>query len=134
MSNFLRNFRIHTLSFWLGFLAGGLLWWLVGHLRPHAKKIQKRLKERIQSTQEKMSASAEQRHRQNTLELAQRQHLAAPLFSLDEILIPPRLLSPPPLVTPGEELPPAPDIVQKCVPYMPDYPAFAAEYKAPQRK
>ncbi|OQY31648.1 MAG: hypothetical protein B6I38_05565 [Anaerolineaceae bacterium 4572_5.1] len=131
MSNFLRNFRIHTLSFWLGFLAGGLLWWLVGHLRPHAKKIQKRLKERIQSTQEKMSASAEQRHRQNTLELAQRQHLAAPLFSLDEILIPPRLLSPPPLVTPGEELPPAPDIVQKCVPYMPDYPAFAAEYKAP---
>lgn len=124
------NFQFHSLSFWLGFLAASLFWWLAAKLRPYVKKIRQGLKDKAQVVQEKRSLSAEQVQRQNTLELVQKQHLAATLFSLDEILIPPRLLAPPPMVRPGENLP-SPDIVRQALPYMPDWPALALEYQAP---
>jgi len=62
--------------------------------------------------------------------LMQGLHLAAPLFSLDEILEPPQLLAPPPRVEPGLPLI-AEDIVETTVPYLPAWPELAAIYKAP---
>ena len=56
-------------------------------------------------------------------------HLAASLFSLDEIVIPPRLLAPPARVEPGmthaEE-----DVVSQTLPYMPAFPELAATFRA----
>lgn len=129
MFNFLRTFRLHQLSFWLGFLSATLFWWLFQQARPTFKKLRGMLRSRLERTRQKMTVSAEKRHRQNTLEWAQKQHVAAPLFSLDEILIQPRLIAPPPTISPGDPPPPE-DIVKKSLPYMPDYPAFAAEYQA----
>ena len=57
-------------------------------------------------------------------------HLAAPLFSLDEILEPSLLLAPPPRVEPGDPLY-TEDIVEATVPYLPAWPELAAVYKAP---
>ena len=124
------NFRFNSLSFWLGFLAASLFWWVVSKLRPHVEALRQRLKDRTQDVQDKLSLSAEQVQRQNTLEFVQKQHLAASLFSLDEVLITPRLLAPPPTITPGDVIPPQ-DIVQQTVPYMPDLPAMALEYQSP---
>ncbi len=57
-------------------------------------------------------------------------HLAASLFSLDEILQEPRLIAPPPRVEPGvvgiQE-----DIISLTLPYMPAWPELAAIYRAP---
>ena len=70
------------------------------------------------------------RTKQNVLIQAQGLHLAAPLFSLDEIIEPPQLLAPPPRVEPGLSLF-ADDIVETTVPYLPAWPELAAIYKAP---
>ncbi|MGE5122881.1 MAG: hypothetical protein ACM3H7_00065, partial [Acidobacteriaceae bacterium] len=60
---------------------------------------------------------------------AQKQHLAAPLFSLDEIAIEPRVLTP--LVETPRSLELAPtDSVSLTIPYIPDWPELAAIYNA----
>jgi HEAT repeat protein len=57
-------------------------------------------------------------------------HLAAPLFSLEELIEPPRLLAPPARVEPGAT-PRADDIVSLTVPYTPAWPELASIYRAP---
>ena len=74
--------------------------------------------------------AVEERYRQIVLHQAQGLHLAAPLFSLDEILEPSQLLAPPPRVEPGDPLYNE-DIVEATVPYLPAWPELAAIYKAP---
>ncbi|MBU0510869.1 MAG: HEAT repeat domain-containing protein [Chloroflexi bacterium] len=129
MINFLRYLQLDKLSFWAGFLAASLFWWLWGILRPYARRLRDWLKKSIQSARQGLKTGAEQRQRADTLKYAQGLHLAAPLFSLDEILIPPRLLAPPPLVEPDEH-PPSEDIVSMTIPYTPDWPELAAVYGA----
>jgi hypothetical protein len=63
------------------------------------------------------------------LRLAQGQHLAANLFSLDEILLPVRLIAPPPVIEPGGAIP-LEDVVSQTVPYMLTWPEMAATYNA----
>ncbi len=55
-------------------------------------------------------------------------HLAASLFPLDDILIEPLLIAPPPSIEPG--VPPIPeDIISQTVPYLPAWPELAAIYR-----
>ncbi len=124
--------NIDTFSFWLGFILASLSWWVLSMLRPvfqhmretaQAKKAEKR--EKIHS-----ASGVEERYRQNVLKQAQGLHLAAPLFSLDEIIEPPALLAPPPRVEPGTPLL-SEDIVAATVPYIPGWPELAAIYHAP---
>jgi type IV secretory pathway ATPase VirB11/archaellum biosynthesis ATPase len=57
-------------------------------------------------------------------------HLAASLFSLDEIIQEPRLIAPPARVEPGV-IPIPEDIISQTLPYMPAWPELAAIYHAP---
>ncbi|MEA3349158.1 MAG: HEAT repeat domain-containing protein [Chloroflexota bacterium] len=129
MFNFFRNLRIERISFWIGFLAASLFWWLVPRLLPYLDRIWKGIKKLFQSTKQGLQANIEQRHRTDTLKHAQGLHLAAPLFSLDEIIISPRLLAPPILLAP-EETHPTDNIVSQTIPYMPDCPQLASIYGA----
>ncbi|HXQ36045.1 MAG TPA: NACHT domain-containing protein, partial [Anaerolineales bacterium] len=72
----------------------------------------------------------EDNHRRLTLRRAQGMHLAASLFSLDEILQEPRLIAPPARVEPGVIGIPE-DIISQTLPYMPAWPELAAIYRAP---
>ena len=74
--------------------------------------------------------ATEERYRQMVILQAQALHLAAPLFSLDEILQPPRLLAPPPRVEPGGPTI-SEDIVDITLPYLPAWPELAAIYRSP---
>jgi HEAT repeat protein len=65
-----------------------------------------------------------------TLRRAQGMHLAASLFSLDEILQEPRLMTPPARVEPGV-VGIQDDIISQTLPYMPSWPELAALYRAP---
>lgn len=121
---------IDPFSFWVGFLAGILLVWLVSKIRPLAAQIVEGWKKQQEAAQMRRSSSLEEHHLQNTLRQAQGMHLAAPLFSLDEILITPRLLAPPPYLLPGEP-PLTEDIVTHSLPYLPAWPELAAIYRAP---
>lgn len=130
MFNFLRSIRIDRLSFWLGFAAASLLWWLMVTVRPHWKELLQFFKKQYQATKQELRSSSHQRLHNDTLKYVQQLHLAAPLFSLDEILITPRLLAPALPVRPGGE-PLTEDIASAIIPWMPEIPELATAYGAP---
>jgi len=88
------------------------------------------LQERREKARVQRTSSVEENHRRLTLRRAQGSHLSAPLFSLNEILIKPRLMASPVQVEPGL-VSPNEDIVSKALPYMPGWPELAAIYHAP---
>ncbi len=129
------HFRFPNLdiySFLLGVILSSLAWWIISMLHPAFQQIRANSQLKQARKNEKAHATnvVEERYRQSVLIQAQGLHLAAPLFSLDEILLPPRLLSPPPRVEPGGPLH-TEDIVETTVPYLPAWPELAAIYQAP---
>lgn len=76
-----------------------------------------------------MSIGTETHLRKDIFSFAQKQHLATALFSLDEIAIEPRVLTPIIQSSRSIELAPT-DSVSLTVPYIPDWPELAAIYRA----
>ena len=128
MSYWLRYFD--RTSFWLGFLASTLFWWLLGRFRPLFARLFAHLKAQAHAARQVRSTGDEIRLGNDVLRLAQGWHLAAPLFSLDEIGIPMSLLAPavPPI---AYEPPASEDLTDWALPYMPDAPELASFYGAP---
>jgi HEAT repeat protein len=127
MTRWLRYLQLDKLSFWIGFLTATLFWWFFGLIRPFLRRLWENIKEGMQTARQGLQTGTEQRHRNDTLKYAQGIHLAAPLFSLDEILIAPRLMAPPPMTVPDEP-PPADTVVSMAIPYAPDWPEMASAY------
>ena len=123
---------IDRISFWLGVAFATAFWWVLAALRPLLQQVIQSLKAKQKEKKEKVrtTSAIEERYRQIILQQAQGFHLAAPLFSLEEILIPPRLLLPPTHPAPGKPTL-AEDIVSLTLPYIPDWPELAAIYNAP---
>jgi HEAT repeat protein len=121
---------LDPLSFGAGFLAGILFTWLLGRIRPLWRQWRATAQEQRQTAQTRRTSGLEDNHRRVTLRRAQGMHLAASLFSLDEILQEPRLIAPPAGIEPGvaglQE-----DIISQTLPYMPAWPELAAIYRAP---
>jgi len=127
MIEFLRSIQIELTSFWFGFLTATVFWLLFARFRPRLAKIYNRVSSQVSSTSQSIRANIENRHRSDTLKHAQGNHLASALFSLDEILIPPRLLAPLPVAHPDED-PPDEDVAGMSIPHMPDWPEMASAY------
>lgn len=123
-------FYIEPLSFGIGFVIGILFWVLMGRMRPAFKDWREGMAVRREQAQARRTTGLEDNHRRITLRRAQGMHLAAPLFALDEILIPPVLIAPPARVEPGGPLL-TEDIVTQTLPYLPGWPELAAIYNAP---
>ena len=124
---------LDPLSFGVGVLAGILFTWLLGRFRPLWRQWRETAREKRQAAQMKRTSGVEDNHRRLTLRRAQGMHLAAPLFSLDEILQEPRLIAPPARVEPGVIGIPE-DIISQTIPYIPAWPELAAIYGAPTLK
>lgn len=120
-------FAIDRLSFWLGFLAASLLAFLVYRFRRLWPEILKFGRERIKYFQQQQLTGVESTLRQETLRRAQACHMASQLFALDEIVIEPYLLAPPPLRTSDEEYHPR-KYFHQVISYLPDAPEFAGQY------
>src|SRR5919109_1176328 len=118
------------ISFVIGFTSGVFFAWLLSRVRPLLGQIRESAKERREAAQLRRTSGLEDNHRRITLRRAQGMHLAASLFSLDELLQEPRLIAPPARVEPGvigiQE-----DIISQTLPYMPAWPELAAIYRAP---
>ncbi len=121
---------LDPLSFALGVVAGILAWVLLGSLRQAFREWRQAWNDRRQQARAQRASNLEEEYRRLVLRRAQGMHLAAPLFALDEILIPPRLIAPPPRVEPGGPLPPD-DILTQTLPYLPAWPEVATIYNAP---
>jgi len=121
---------LDPLSFGIGFAIGVVFVWLLSRVRPLMNQWREGAKEKRETAQVRRASGLEDNHRRITLRRAQGMHLAASLFSLDEILQEPRLIAPPPRVEPGvvgiQE-----DIISQTLPYMPAWPELAATYRAP---
>lgn len=75
------------------------------------------------------SVNTETRLKNDVYRFAQKQHLAASLFSLDEIAIVPKILTP--IIQASKTIEQAPtDSVSLSVPYIPDWPELASIYRA----
>ena len=121
---------IEPLSFGIGFVVGILFTWLLSRIRPLFQQWRETAKEQREAAKARRTSGLEDNHRRLTLRRAQGMHLAASLFSLEEILQEPRLLAPPARVEPGV-IPVQEDIISQTLPYMPAFPELAAIYRAP---
>jgi hypothetical protein len=125
------GFRVEfdLLSLILGAVLATVFWWLIQFMRPQMNQLRESLKKKKTKEPAKPSSGLEDRYRKLVFKQVQGMHLAASLFSLDEIVIPPLLLAPPPRTEPGmthaEE-----DVVSQTLPYMPAFPELAAAYRA----
>ncbi|MDO9302823.1 MAG: hypothetical protein Q7T89_15660, partial [Anaerolineales bacterium] len=123
------RFEIDPFSFFVGFIAASVFWFLVARARPLWNEMVVGMKEQREAAQARKTNTVEENHRRITLRRAQGMHLAAPLFALDEIIQEPLLLAPPQVVEPG--IPPKfEDIVSQTLPYLPAWPEIAAAYHA----
>jgi HEAT repeat protein len=129
MSGFLQNLALDQISFWIGFVAGALGLWLLSKLVPALPSFAGNIRNRSGKARSSLISGNAERLRQETLRYVQGIHLASPLFALDEILIEPRVLAPPPQAQPNEDNP-TEDILNHTIPYLPDWPELAARYSA----
>jgi hypothetical protein len=130
MPNFLANLGSYQLSFWIGFAAGCLFWWFQIRFRKALPDIRIRIANFIQVMRHGITANTEARFRNDTLRYAQGLHLAAPLFSLDEILVKPRLLMLPVEFQTNDKIVES-DQPALEVPYLPDWPMLALAFHEP---
>jgi HEAT repeat protein len=125
------GFRVEfdLLSLILGAILATVFWWLIQFIRPQWKEFRENLRKNKGKEVVKTSSGLEDRYRKLVMRQVQAMHLAASLFSLDEIVIPTQLLAPPVRIEPGmthaEE-----DVVSQTLPYMPAFPELAASYRA----
>lgn len=130
MGRLISDFQLDRISFWFGFIAATILWLLLRYLRPRIINAFHALRSKFQEARQGATINTEVRIRNGIIRYAQQMHIAAPLFSLEEILVEPRLLAPPPIIEPGST-PHNTDITELVLPYMPDWPELAALYSAP---
>lgn len=128
MPNF--QFAVDRFSFWLGFIAASLLWWLFLRIRPMFPQWRDQIRQNIDTISQQNLSGVEEYLRRETIQRAQRQHIASRIFALDEILIQPRLLLPPSGQDPTL---PAPQLSMagQYLPYLPDWPELVAALGAP---
>lgn len=125
---FRSNFSVDAISFWIGFIAASAFWFMVRAARPLIQQIRENWQESRQEAAMRNAAGVEDAHRQTVLKIAQGMHLAAPLFALDEIIIEPRLVAPPPQIDPGEDLV-LQDQTNIAIPYNPQDPKLSSFYQ-----
>lgn len=121
------NLKFDFVSFLAGFVSATILWLLVWRVRANWAQISDALRKQSASLRKKNLQDIETFLKQGTYRRAQRQHLAAALFPLEEILIPPLVIAPPATPDPEGNLVEE-SMLGQVIPYMPDWPELAAEY------
>ena len=122
--------QIDMLSFWIGAIVATIFWAIVAALRPSLRNTIEVIKQQREEARLRASSGIEDSHRKIVYRQTQEMHIAASLFSLDEIILEPRLMAPPAQLEPG--MPPNhEDIIEQTLPYLPTWPELGAFYGAP---
>ncbi|HVP20815.1 MAG TPA: HEAT repeat domain-containing protein [Anaerolineaceae bacterium] len=124
------NFRFDTFSFILGLISGLFIWFVVVRYKALYPHIQRYVKAYIKKYREISTGGAARYIRQIVLKKSEKSHLASALFPLDDIVIPPRLLSP--VLDPDASAgAPGECIAPKILPFFPSWPELASQYNWP---
>jgi hypothetical protein len=122
---------LDQVSFWLGFIAATLFWWLLGRVRPLYPALRDRAVSLIRYIRERNLSGANTYLRKQVIQKAQHWHVASSLFSLDDLLIQPWLLAPPVHPVPGNS--PQPETIsEQVIPYLPDWPEIPSRLGYPR--
>jgi HEAT repeat protein len=119
---------IDLVSFLLGFVSATIIWWLARALKPLIPRLKTALKHQLEVRRQRKLEGVSRYVRLESLRRAQSNHLARDLFSLDEILIPPRLIAPPDYLLNPPISPEGQKTAEKVIPYLPDWPEFSAPF------
>lgn len=114
-------------SFWMGFFAAALVIFLTLRLRKYWVPIKEFINRWTKTVKIKQTTSVDATLRQDVLKRAENAHLARTLFSLDEIIITPKVMTPAKLLEPDN-----PDLIASAqpqiLPNLPLVPQFNAQY------
>lgn len=132
MFTFLSNLHIDRLSFWIGFITASLFWWVAFRSLALGRVLQERIKARLAEIERQRKAGMDGILRRETLRRVQEYHLASPLFSLEEIAIPPLVLPPFQASNADGTLSPHEDLLRTTLPLTPDWPELNSHYPAPK--
>ncbi|KPK89360.1 MAG: hypothetical protein AMJ88_17710 [Anaerolineae bacterium SM23_ 63] len=124
------GYRFDYEEFLAGLIAGIILAWVLVRMRPVYDWILGLLQSQTRRLGERLAASSINRYQMELITRAQTMHVANPIFALDEIVIPPRLLAPPIPTDPQKDEPPPEDTLS-VVPNLPDWTFLSALYSAP---
>jgi len=116
--------------FWTGVFTGGLFWYAFTRVYPHIQQWKQQRAERKAERQTSRLERMSGRWRRWLEKHLEKSHLAAPLFPLEDILVTPRVMAPPPAYVPEGHYRPD-DIATLAVPYTPDFPELGALYRYP---
>ena len=130
MAGLIGSLQLDRFSFWMGALAATLFWWFISGFREVWPNIKRAIQTRSTNLHQLSASGIEERLRRETLRQSQVLHLASPLFSLDEIILPPKLLALLPQANP-EDPNLADDSITRTIAYTPDWPELAAIYGRP---
>ncbi len=129
MPSFLQNLNIRSPSLWIGLLIAVLIIWILIRLIIYIPKLIRSTRKNVKGIRGNISSSNDARLRNDVYRIAQKQHLTSSLFSLDDIVVVPKVLTPLIQASNSIELAPT-DSVSLSVPYIPDWPEMASVYKA----
>lgn len=121
------HIKFDFVSFLAGFAAATILWLMIWRLRANWSQIQAALRNQSNSLRKKNLLDVETYLKQGSYRRAQKQHLAAALFPLEEILISPLVIAPPAAPDADGNLADE-SMLEQIIPYQPDWPELAAEY------
>ncbi|MCE1255597.1 MAG: HEAT repeat domain-containing protein [Anaerolineae bacterium] len=121
------HFNFDAISFWLGFFAALLLTFGFSKIKRFFPEIGTSIKETFQQTQSHQKSGIQNYIMQNNLIKVQGLHIANQLFSLNEILIPSRLLAPT-YQKPDDESFAITTLASHSLPYLPEASELAAQY------
>ncbi len=123
------KFSIDAFSFWIGAAVASAFWLMLRWARPLLAQIRENWQEKREATALRTSGNVEAYHLRLVLKKAQGMHLASPLFSLEEILVPPIFLAPPPQGELGEDEILRQDQTNLTIPYLPQDSTLASFYR-----
>lgn len=114
----------------MGVLTGLVLAFIITRIHRLMPELTNWLGTKALNIRHRLTKTSENRLREDTVQHIQHLHLAAPLFSLDEIIIEPRLMLPPLRVDLASE-DTYQDITGDVIPYLPDWPELSSSFGAP---
>jgi HEAT repeat protein len=122
---FLRNWQLDALSFWIGFALAAVLGYALYRVRNRISGFREAMGESYRTAVEALTTTAAQGYRSDLMHWAQTSHLAAHLFALEEILLPPRLIVHP---APADPKSPPEYDAPALFPFSPDWPQLAEAF------
>jgi len=124
------NFNFDLISLLIGAIGASMIWLLVGGITRAGRLMKSTYKESKTTVNTKKQQNIQDAYFQMVFNKAQRHHLAYELFALEEILVEPRVLVPPPNIDPTNPVFPE-SLISNIVPLPLEFPEILSQYPIP---